>query len=101
MTRISALFVSRQTNQSTPWLMFEAGALAKKVDKGTRVIPLLLDMSPSNLLGHPLTQIFQAKAADKDGLRDVAVSVNQTLDTPLSDEKLARRFEKYWDDFAT
>ncbi len=59
-------------NLNAPWLLFEAGALAKSIDDG-RVIPLLLDLEKSDLSG-PLTQ-FQAEKADKDGIRKLAESL--------------------------
>jgi hypothetical protein len=45
-------------NMSSPWIHFEAGALAKRMQEG-RVIPLLLDIEFKDISG-PLAQ-FQAK----------------------------------------
>ncbi len=46
------LCVTRE-NVATPWLNFEAGALSKAFDTA-RVVPLLLDLSPTDVVG-PLT----------------------------------------------
>ena len=49
-------------NQSAPWLNFEAGALAKKLES-SRVVPLAINLKPSEVQ-QPLGQ-FQAKEATK------------------------------------
>jgi hypothetical protein len=55
-------------NVAAPWILFEAGALAKSMQDG-RVIPLLLDLDLKELSG-PLAQ-FQAKKADVAGIKDL------------------------------
>ena len=57
-------------NAGAPWLLFEAGALAKSMEDG-RVIPLLLDIDFKEITG-PLAQ-FQAKKVDKSGINDVVL----------------------------
>jgi hypothetical protein len=59
------LCVTRQ-NQASPWLLYEAGALSKSLKEG-KVVPYLLDLAPSDLLG-PLAQ-FQAVVANLQGTR--------------------------------
>lgn len=80
-------------NLNAPWLLFEAGALAKSIDDG-RVIPLLLDLEKSDLSG-PLTQ-FQAEKADKDGVRKLAESLNKAATNPVTPETLKTLFEALW-----
>ena len=53
-------------NLSAPWLLFEAGALSKIIDK-TRVCPYLMGLEPTEVTG-PLAQ-FQAVKAEKDGTK--------------------------------
>jgi hypothetical protein len=53
-------------NLSSPWILFEAGALSKSMSEG-RVVPLLVDLQPTDLDG-PLSQ-FQAITATKEGIR--------------------------------
>jgi hypothetical protein len=64
-------------NLAAPWLLFEAGALAKAVDSA-RVVPVLLGVNRASLT-FPLAQ-FQAVEADESGLRSLAASVNSSLD---------------------
>lgn len=81
-------------NLAMPWLLFEAGALAKSL-RG-RVIPLLLDLD-YNDLSLPLAQ-FQAKKADKNGVYAVLRSIHQQTAPPTSEplERMDRRFEMFW-----
>jgi len=60
-------------NQDSPWMLFEAGALAKKVGRGG-VCPLLIGMGRSDLNG-PLAN-FQAATADKDEMLKIVKSLN-------------------------
>ena len=39
-------------NLDAPWLLFEAGALAKRF-KTARVVPLCIDLAPSDISGIP------------------------------------------------
>jgi hypothetical protein len=63
-------------NLSAPWLLFEAGALAKAVDTA-RVVPVLLGVPKADLT-FPLAQ-FQAVEADQSGMRSLAAAVNSAL----------------------
>jgi hypothetical protein len=80
-------------NIDSPWILFEAGALAKLMQEG-RVIPLLLDIEFKDVAG-PLAQ-FQAKKVEKDGLSDVINSINQQSDIKVSDTQLPKQFEALW-----
>ena len=80
-------------NLTAPWLLFEAGALAKSIDEG-RVVPLLLDLEKSDLSG-PLTQ-FQAEKADSVGVRKLAESLNKAAANPVSTETLNTLYEALW-----
>jgi hypothetical protein len=87
-----------RTNQSAPWLLFEAGALAKSID-GTFVCPYLIDLEPTELLAGPLTQ-FQAKRANEEDTRDLVRTINRAQNDVLQAEQLDRTFEKWWPDLA-
>jgi hypothetical protein len=60
-------------NTERPWVIFEAGALSKFIDKG-RVCPLLFDVEPSDMKG-PLTS-FQGTVFQKDDFRKLFISIN-------------------------
>lgn len=81
-------------NLVAPWLMFEAGALAKSLDK-TRVIPLLFDIEPSALTG-PLAQ-FQAVKFEEEDMRKLVAAVNEQLGAAaLTESVLDSVFDKWW-----
>ena len=82
-------------NQSEPWLLFEAGALAKTL-QNTFVCPYLIHMRPSDLAPGPLTQ-FQAKTADREGTFELVSTINGALGAEaLSADWLRRLFERSW-----
>lgn len=83
------------TNRNAPWLLFEAGALAKAMTE-SRVIPLLLDLDVRALDG-PLAQ-FQAKKTDHDGLKDLVQLINLRSTDPMPEERLCQIFEWGWQD---
>ena len=83
-------------NVNAPWILFEAGALAKLMQEG-RVIPLLLDIEFKDISG-PLAQ-FQAKKVEKSGLNDVVASINRIANPPVPDERAVRLFESLWSEF--
>jgi hypothetical protein len=84
-------------NQREPWLLFEAGALAKTLED-TFVCPYLIQMRPSDLSPGPLTQ-FQAKTANRDGTFDLVSTINRALGAEaLPAERLRRLFERSWPD---
>ena len=80
-------------NVTTPWILFEAGALAKSM-QGSRVIPLLLDLDFSDISG-PLAQ-FQAKKVERVGLIEVIQSINQTSDEKVPEARVKQLFEALW-----
>lgn len=83
-------------NVSSPWILFESGALAKSMQEG-RVVPLLLDIEFKDITG-PLAQ-FQAKKVEKSGILDVVSSINKFSDGKLTDDHLKRQFEALWTTF--
>lgn len=86
------LCVTRE-NLDSPWILFEAGALAKSM-QGSRVIPLLLDLEFRDITG-PLAQ-FQAKKIDKAGLFEVVQSLNQSSQNPVPDSRVTQLFDALW-----
>jgi hypothetical protein len=78
------LCVTRE-NLASPWILFEAGALAKSMQDG-RVVPLLLDLDFKEISG-PLAQ-FQAKKADSEGIRELLLDLNKASAAPVPDSTL-------------
>jgi hypothetical protein len=83
-------------NLASPWILFEAGSLAKSL-KGSLVIPLLLDLEFSEISG-PLAQ-FQAKKVDQEGLSEVIQSVNRAAAQPVPEARAKQLFEALWPEF--
>lgn len=86
------LAVTRE-NVGSPWVLFEAGALAKSM-QGSRVIPLLLDLEVREIAG-PLAQ-FQAKKVDRTGLFEVIQSLNQAATHPVPDDRVEQLLNALW-----
>jgi hypothetical protein len=80
-------------NVGSPWVLFEAGSLAKSL-QGSRVIPLLLDLEFSEI-GGPLAQ-FQAKKADRDGISEVVQSLNHAAQQPVPEPREKQLFDALW-----
>jgi hypothetical protein len=82
-------------NLTEPWLMFEAGALAKSLDS-SRVCPLLFGgVEPSDLTG-PLAQ-FQSARFEAAEVKRVLRTINAAMeDSALPTDVLNTVFEKWW-----
>ncbi len=85
-----------QENVGSPWVLFEAGALAKSL-QGSRVIPLLFDLEFKDITG-PLAQ-FQAKKVDQGGLFEVIQSLNQLAPHPVPEDRVRQLFDALWPEF--
>jgi hypothetical protein len=84
-------------NLTSPWILFEAGALTKTL-ANTFVCPYLIDLKPSDLIG-PLA-MFQAAKADLEGTRRLLHSINKALPVrPLSDSQIDDAVDHWWPDF--
>lgn len=83
-----------KSNKDAPWLLYEAGALAHKVDR-SNVVPLMIDLSPSDF-GTPLS-LFQACSRDKDSFFRVVKSINDRAgERGLDQQRLVRVYETWW-----
>lgn len=81
-------------NLSAPWLLFEAGALAKALDSA-RVVPVLLGIKKADL-AFPLAQ-FQAEDADREGFWRLVVALNSSVgEKKLSEIQLNKIFTGLW-----
>lgn len=89
------IFCLTPENLNAPWILFEAGAVSKKLDDKTKVCPYLFGIEPTDITG-PLTQ-FQAVKADKADTKKLMQAINRTLGSEaLSDERFNRAFESNW-----
>lgn len=91
-THFGVVCVTRE-NQSAPWLLFEAGALAKSVGSG-RVVPLCIDLPPSDITG-PLAG-FQARSLQKEGLNRLVQDLNKLTERKMLSQQLDNIFEGMW-----
>lgn len=86
-------------NKEKPWILFEAGALAKGLN-AARVCTLLIDLEPQDV-ADPLAQ-FNHTSPTKEGMSALISTLNTASGAPLLDEGvLARAFETYWPQFET
>jgi hypothetical protein len=66
-------------NASSPWLNFEAGSLAKQIER-SRVVPYLIDLSTEDLKG-PLSQ-FQSVYSNQSGTQRLFSSIREAIEQP-------------------
>jgi hypothetical protein len=85
-----------QDNFQAPWLLFEAGAIAKKFGTA-RLVPYLIDELPPTSDRSPLAQ-FQHVRADRDGTYRLVVSINGVRENPKPTDRLERSFARWWPD---
>ena len=82
-------------NMRSPWLYFEAGAIAAK-HKQARVCGLLTGVSPSQLGPGPFTQ-FQSVESTPEGVWALVREINKALKERLHDEGLLNNaFASHW-----
>lgn len=82
-TNFGILCVTKD-NFKEPWLLFEAGALSKTIDK-SYVVPLLFDVEPSDLQDSPLLQ-FQASSFEKKDMKKLIQTLNNSNKEDVLDE---------------
>jgi hypothetical protein len=92
-SRVGILVVTRE-NLAAPWLMFEAGALAKNLEN-SKVCPLLFGLEPTDVTG-PLVQ-FQGAGFDQIETKRVVKMINLELgESALPAEVLDSVFDMWW-----
>ncbi|WP_150522786.1 toll/interleukin-1 receptor domain-containing protein [Roseibium sediminis] len=84
-------------NLQKPWLLFEAGALAKSIAFG-RVVPLLLGVHHTALAG-PLGQ-FQGKTFNKENVKTLLLELNNASEDPRKQDIFEKVFEQNWDGYS-
>jgi hypothetical protein len=93
-----------QDNFQAPWLLFEAGAIAKRfgsidslAGEPVRVVPYLIDNLPSTADRSPLAQ-FQRVQADREGTLRLVKSINTLREKPQAEHRLEKFFGGWWRD---
>jgi hypothetical protein len=83
-------------NHKEPWILFESGAIYKKVNE-SKVCVILFDMKKKDLDG-PLSH-FNATEFSKGEIYKLLLSINESLNEgKLEESKLIKSFEKWWGD---
>jgi len=86
-----------QENKDRPWILFEAGALAKGLSNN-RVCTFLVDLNPSDIRD-PLAQFNHTQPKEED-MRKLARTLNRQLgDHALDEAVLNDSFDAYWPQF--
>lgn len=85
-----------QENKNRPWVLFEAGALAKGLSS-SRVCTFLIDLEPQDI-EDPLAQ-FNHTFPDKASMLGLVKTLNNSLDVRLDSKILEKVFDMYWSNF--
>ena len=81
-------------NRDRPWILFEAGALSKDLDR-SKVCSVLFGMETTDLTG-PLTT-FQTTTFDKTDFKKLMKTINaEAGEVALENETFDRTFEMWW-----
>jgi TIR domain len=84
-------------NRSSPWILFEAGALSKGLSE-SRVCPFLIDLQHGDLWP-PLSQFNGTLPNKEDTLKLVKTINGARGDEALKDDKLLKSFNRCWSEF--
>ena len=80
-------------NLNSPWLLFEAGALSKKLSE-SRVCTYLLDLTPAEV--RPPMGMFQHTVIARDETRRLLDAINNAQANPVERAVLDASFDKFW-----
>jgi hypothetical protein len=83
-----------EENLTSPWIMFEAGAISKVVEEG-RVCPIVFGCRKTDLVG-PLAS-FQAIAFERAEVRQLLTTINNAAkEAALKERTLDEAFDMWW-----
>jgi hypothetical protein len=85
-----------QENKDRPWILFEAGALAKGISTN-RVCTFLVDLEPKDIRD-PLAQ-FNHTLPERDHVLSLVETMNSLLEQQLDPRVLVEVFNTYWPSF--
>jgi hypothetical protein len=94
-SQVGILCITRD-NLHSDWILFEAGALSKRLQK-SHVCPILFGITNTDLAG-PLKQFQTTEFEKNDFLKLINVINNQLSDHRLPQKTLENVFEKWWPD---
>src|SRR5262245_47965634 len=84
-----------KTGLIKPYVMFESGALAKRVGQA-KLIPVLCGLTPGDLVGIPLG-LYQCVSLDQEGILRLVESINASRgDKKLTQPVLDKSFKMLW-----
>jgi hypothetical protein len=91
------IFVMTQEALSSSWIMFEAGAISKVVEKA-RVCPIVFGIDKTDIVG-PLAG-FQAIEFNRTEVRQLLTTINNAAasEVALTERRLDEAFDKWWPD---
>jgi hypothetical protein len=84
-------------NFQTPWLLFEAGAVAIALGSHRVLVPYAVDVLPDEANRSPLA-MFQRVRSDHDGTYSLVEILNKARKDPEDAKNLQRYFDKWWPD---
>lgn len=91
---MAGIFCVTSENLTSQWLMFEAGAISKKVEQSL-VCPILIGLDNSDING-PLTQ-FQTTLFEKSDFKRLVIGLNNANKSNILDEGVLHKvFERFW-----
>ena len=79
----------------SPWVNFEAGAVARAVDGPAHVSPLLLGISPQDLTGSPLA-MFQCTEFNERDVERLLQAINAVATAPISESQVVADLRRTW-----
>lgn len=87
-------------NLQAPWILFEAGALSKNLDRAKGKVTALLGGIQATDVVSPLSQ-FQHTSAEHNDVLKLLQDINDLLPSEkrLDARRLERYFEQFWPDF--
>lgn len=92
------VFVVTPSNLKSRWLNFEAGAIAKRLERA-RVIPLLFGVPHASLTGSPLAEFQALEWSQADTLK-LMRAINDATGTSVDPTNLSTLVARLWPDLA-
>ena len=95
-TTIGIICLTKE-NREKPWILFEAGALAKGLSTN-RICPLLIDLNTSEI-SNPLAQ-FNHTLPERESMFKMMQTINRNMtEKKLTERVLEKVFNTYWPQF--